>query len=135
MRREPPLPTDAELRLLRVLWERGASTVREVQQRLPASDATGYTTVLKLLQIMHAKGLVVRDESSRTHVYSAAVPPESTQKRLVADLVDRAFGGAAHRLVMQALSPELASPEELARIRALLAAMPDPADGDGGGKP
>jgi predicted transcriptional regulator len=133
MRRDPPLPTDAELRLLRVLWERGPSTVREVQDRLPASEAAGYTTVLKLLQIMHAKGLVVRDESSRTHVYAATVPPESTQKRMVADLVERAFGGAAHRLVLQALSPELASPEELARIRALVAALPDsPAGGTGG---
>jgi BlaI family penicillinase repressor len=134
MRRNPPLPTDAELRLLRVLWERGPSTVREVQARLPQSDAAGYTTVLKLLQIMHAKGLVVRDESSRTHVYAATVPPESTQKRLVADLVERAFGGAAHRLVLQALSPELASPEELARIRALIAALPDSAEGDAGGE-
>jgi predicted transcriptional regulator len=134
MRRDPPLPTDAELRLLRVLWERGPSTVREVQDRLAASESAGYTTVLKLLQIMHAKGLAVRDESSRTHVYAAAVPPESTQKRLVADLVERAFGGAAHRLVLQALSPELASPEELARIRALIATLPDPATGDAGGQ-
>ncbi|MFL5383769.1 MAG: BlaI/MecI/CopY family transcriptional regulator [Longimicrobiaceae bacterium] len=134
MRRDPPLPTDAELRLLRVLWERGPSTVREVQDRLPASEAAGYTTVLKLLQIMHAKGLVVRDESSRTHVYAATVPPESTQKRLVADLVERAFGGAAHRLVLQALSPELASPEELARIRALVAALPDSSAGGAGGE-
>lgn len=132
MRRDPPLPTDAELRLLRVLWERGPSTVREVQDRLPASEAPGYTTVLKLLQIMHAKGLVIRDESSRTHVYAAAVPPENTQQRLVADLVERAFGGAAHRLVLQALSPELASPEELARIRALIAALPDAPEGGGG---
>jgi predicted transcriptional regulator len=134
MSRNPPLPTDAELRLLRVLWERGPSTVREVQDRLPQSDATGYTTVLKLLQIMHAKGLVVRDESSRTHVYAAAVPPESTQKRLVADLMERAFGGAAHRLVLQALSPELASPEELARIRALVAALPESSDTGAGGE-
>ena len=127
-------PTDAELAILRVLWERGPSTVREVQDRLPASEAAGYTTVLKLLQIMHAKGLAVRDESSRTHVYAAAVPPESTQKRLVADLMERAFGGAAHRLVLQALSPELASPEELDRIRALIAALPDSSGGDAGGK-
>ena len=134
MRRDPPLPTDAELRMLRVLWERGSSTVRQVQARLPDAEAAGYTTVLKLLQIMHAKGLVIRDESSRTHIYAAAVPPESTQQRLVADLVHRAFGGAAHRLVMQALSPELASPEELARIRALVAAMPDPSDGGAGGR-
>ena len=124
MRREPPLPTEAELRLLRILWDRGASTVREVLDRHPAGDGAGYTTVLKLLQIMHAKGLVVRDESNRTHVYSAAVPPESTQHRLVADLVERAFGGSAHQLVLQALSPQLSSPEELARIRALIESLP-----------
>jgi predicted transcriptional regulator len=88
-------------------------------------EETGYTTALKLLQIMFAKGLVTRDETNRTHVYAAAVPPESTQRRLVADLVDRAFGGSAHQLVMQALSPQLSSPEELARIRALLESLDD----------
>jgi BlaI family penicillinase repressor len=123
MRREPPLPTDAELRLLRVLWQRGPSTVREVLSALPQVEETGYTTALKLLQIMFAKGLVTRDETDRTHVYAAAVPPESTQRRLVADLVDRAFGGSAHQLVMQALSPQLSSPEELARIRALIESL------------
>ena len=117
---EPPLPTEAELRLLRVLWQRGPSTVREVLESLPAGEEAGYTTVLKILQIMYGKGLVVRDETNRTHVYSAAVKPESTQRRLVADLVERAFGGSAHQLVMQALSPQVSSPDELARIRALL---------------
>ena len=120
MNQDLPLPTEAELRLLRVLWARGASTVREVLDDLPSSDETGYTTVLKLLQIMHAKGLVVRDESNRTHVYAAALPPESTQRSLVADLVERAFGGAAHQLVLQALSPQVSSPTELARVRALI---------------
>lgn len=120
MPRTPPLPTEGELRLLRVLWTRGPSTVREVHDSLGGESETGYTTVLKLLQIMHGKGLVIRDESSRTHIYAAAVPPETTQRQLVADLVERAFGGSAHTLVMQALSPEVASREELGQIRDLL---------------
>ena len=120
MPRTPPLPTEGELRLLRVLWDRGASTVRAVHEALGGDGEIGYTTVLKLLQIMHGKGLVIRDESSRTHVYAAAVPPETTQRQLVADLVDRAFGGSAHRLVMQALAPRAASREELDQIRGLL---------------
>ena len=119
--RTPPLPTEGELRLLRVLWDRGPSTVREVHDGLPGVNESGYTTVLKLLQIMHGKGLVIRDESSRTHVYAAAVPPEATQRALVTDLIDRAFGGSAHGLVMQALSPQVASRDDLDRIRALLA--------------
>jgi predicted transcriptional regulator len=123
MDRSPPLPTEGELRLLRVLWERGPSTVREVQQALSGAGESGYTTVLKLLQIMHGKGLVIRDESSRTHVYAAAGLPETTQRALVTDLIDRAFGGSAHRLVMQALSPEVASRQELDQIRALLAEL------------
>jgi BlaI family transcriptional regulator, penicillinase repressor len=117
---EPPLPTEAELRILRVLWDHGPSTVREVLTRLPGEEEAGYTTVLKLLQIMHVKGLVERDEANRTHVYQAAVPPESTQRRLVADLVERAFGGSSHQLVLQALSPQLSTPAELARVRELL---------------
>lgn len=120
MQRPAPLPTEGELRLLRVLWDRGSSTVREVHDALGGSGESGYTTVLKLLQIMHGKGLVIRDESSRTHVYAAAVPPETTQRQLVSDLIDRAFGGSAHRMVMQALSPQVASREDLDRIRALI---------------
>lgn len=120
MSRTPPLPTEGELRLLRILWNRGPSTVREVHDSLGAASDTGYTTVLKLLQIMHAKGLVIRDESSRTHIYAAAVPPETTQRQLVADLVERAFGGSASTLVMQALAPRAASREELSQIRGLL---------------
>ncbi|HST62024.1 MAG TPA: BlaI/MecI/CopY family transcriptional regulator [Longimicrobium sp.] len=120
MSRTPPLPTEGELRLLRVLWDRGASTVRDVFEQLGAEGEVGYTTVLKLLQIMHGKGLVIRDESSRTHIYAAAVPPETTQRQLVTDLIDRAFGGSAHRLVMQALAPRASSPEELDQIRGLL---------------
>lgn len=120
-RRALPLPTESELRLLRVLWSRGASTVREVLDALPAEPPTGYTTVLKLLQIMHTKGLVIRDERERTHVYAAAVPPEMTQRQLVADLADRAFGGSALGLVMHALSPEVATSDEIEEIRRMLA--------------
>ncbi|SEL27466.1 Predicted transcriptional regulator [Stigmatella aurantiaca] len=113
-----PRPTDAELAILRVLWERGASTVRDVHASLP--DEPGYTTVLKLMQIMTEKGLVVRDESQRAHVYSARVAQQKTQRQLVADLVDRAFGGSPAQLAMQALSSKKTSPEELAELRRLL---------------
>jgi BlaI family penicillinase repressor len=115
-----PLPTDAELRILRVLWERGPSTVREVHDRLNVERETGYTTVLKFLQIMLEKGLVERDDAQRTHVYRAAVEPDETRRELVEDLADRAFGGSAMRLVMQALSAKPASAEELAQVRRLL---------------
>jgi BlaI family transcriptional regulator, penicillinase repressor len=94
--------------------------VREVQERLEAERPTGYTTVLKLLQIMTDKGLVGRDESARAHVYAASAPEAQTQKQLVRDLVDRAFGGSASQLVLHALSGRKASPEELSRIRELL---------------
>lgn len=115
-----PLPTDAELAILTVLWRRGPSTVRDVFEALRDDAGTGYTTVLKLLQIMMAKGLVKRDESQRSHVYRAAASEEQTQKRLVGDLLDRAFGGSAQALVMRALSVKPASDDELAAIRALL---------------
>ena len=114
------LPTDAELEILRVLWARGPSTVREVQEALSERREVGYTTALKLLQIMHEKGLVRRDESARTHVYEAAVAQESTQNALVGDLMDRAFGGSSSALVLGALSSKPASREELAEIRRLL---------------
>lgn len=119
-KRDLPRPTDAELAILRVLWQRGASTVRQVQEELNRYRETGYTTALKLMQIMTEKGLVVRDESQRTHVYEARVAEEQTQKQLVRDLLDRAFGGSARKLVMQALSVKKASAEELAQIRQLL---------------
>src|ERR1035437_5065185 len=98
-----PRPTEAELAILRVLWERGPSTVRQVYIAL-AQRETGYTTTLKLMQIMAAKGLVTRDEASRTHVYSARASKGHTQRQLIADLVDRAFGGSGAALVLQALS-------------------------------
>jgi predicted transcriptional regulator len=119
-----PQPTPAELSILRVLWRRGPSTVREVQEDLnrdrPQDSPTGYTTVLKLMQIMTDKGLVRRDESQRTHVYEAKASEEHTQRRLVKDLLDRAFGGSARKLVLQALSAKKASPQEIAEIRSLL---------------
>ena len=114
------LPTDAELEILGVLWARGPSTVREVQEELSGRREVGYTTVLKLLQIMHEKGLVRRDESARTHVYEASVAQERTQNALVGDLLDRAFGGSASALVLGALAAKPASREELAEIRRLL---------------
>jgi predicted transcriptional regulator len=115
-----PRPTPAELEILRVLWERGPSTVREVQESLGAARAAGYTTVLKLLQIMSEKGLVTRDEAARAHVYAARAPETQTQRQMVRDLVDRAFGGSAAQLVVQALSGRRASAEEIGRIRKLL---------------
>ena len=111
-------PTDAELAILRVLWGRGASTVRQVAETM--DRAVGYTTVLKLLQIMTEKGLVVRDESARTHVYEAAFSEDQTQRQLVNDLVERAFDGSAAKLVLQALASKKATPEELDEIRKLL---------------
>ena len=111
-------PTDAELAILRVLWERGPSTVRQVAGSL--GREAGYTTVLKLLQIMTEKRLVRRDEAERTHVYEAAYTEDQTQRQLVSDLLNRAFNGSASKLVMQALAASQASPEELAEIRKLL---------------
>jgi predicted transcriptional regulator len=118
-----PRPTEAELAILRVLWDRGPSTVRAVQQALENERGTGYTTALKLLQIMTEKGLVRRDDRQRTHVYEAVLPAEATQRQLVRDLLDRAFGGSARQLVMQALSAERASKADLAEIRKLLDAL------------
>jgi BlaI family transcriptional regulator, penicillinase repressor len=111
-------PTDAELAILRVLWAEGPSTVRQVAEVL--GHDTGYTTVLKLLQIMTEKGLVRRDETARTHVYEAASTEDQTQRQLVSDLVERAFGGSAAKLVLQALATRPATPQELAEIRKLL---------------
>jgi len=115
-----PRPTDAELAILRVLWQRGPSTVRQVRDVINAERPTGYTTVLKVMQIMTEKGLVTRDESQRTHVYQPRVPAEGTQRQLVADLLERAFEGSAEKLVMQALSTTKVSPEELTKIRSML---------------
>ncbi len=114
-------PTDAELAILQVLWDRGPSTVRQVFETLADARETGYTTTLKLMQIMAEKGLVTRDESARTHIYAARSSRNKTQQRLVSDLLDRAFGGSAATLVMQALSSHPTSPEELRDIERLIA--------------
>lgn len=115
-----PLPTDAELAILSVLWSRGPSTVREVHEALEPTQGTGYTTALKLLQIMAQKGLVERDERSKSHIYRALPGKEQTQKRLLSDLMARAFSGSASELVLRALSSKPTSKEELGEIRALL---------------
>jgi predicted transcriptional regulator len=120
MIRTPPRPTEAELEILRVLWERGPSTVRHVHEAIAAARETGYTTTLKLMQIMADKGLVTRDESSRTHIYTPQASQESTQRQLVTDLVARAFGGSAAELVLRALSSHTTSDDELAEIRKLI---------------
>ena len=111
-------PTDTELEILRALWARGPSTVRQVAEVM--GRETAYTTVLKMLQIMTEKGLVFRDVSSRTHVYHAARSEPETQRQLVKDLLDKAFDGSAAKLVLQALSSTETSPTELAEIRRLL---------------
>lgn len=115
-----PQPTPTELEILRVLWRQGPCTVREVHEDLRDQHPVGYTTILKLLQIMVEKGIAVRDESARTHVYRAAISEERTKRRLVAELVDRAFDGSAANLIMQALSAKRVPPEELQQIRALI---------------
>jgi BlaI family transcriptional regulator, penicillinase repressor len=119
-RSELPRPTDAELAILRVLWHQGPSTVRQVRDVLERSQPTGYTTALKLLQIMTEKGLVVRDIAQRTHVYRASRSESHTQRQIVGDLLQRAFGGSALKLVMQALTAKKASPADLAEIRSLI---------------
>jgi predicted transcriptional regulator len=115
---DPRRPTDAEVAILRVLWDRGPSTVREVAAAMGREN--GYTTVLKLLQIMAEKRLVRRDETAQAHVYEAAYSEEHTQKQIVTDLLARVFDGSAGKLVLQALASGKASPEELAEIRKLI---------------
>lgn len=122
-----PRPTDAELAILRVLWERGPSTVREVHESLSRTHDSGYTTVLKLMQIMTDKGLVVRDESNRAHVYATSASEQRTQRQLLGDLIERAFGGSPAKLVMQALSASKASAAELTAIRQVLDQMEEEA--------
>jgi len=118
-----PKPTDSELSVLRVLWQRGPSTVRQVWEELSPEQGTGYTTVLKIMQIMAEKGLVKRDESARSHVYSTSISEEQTQRQVVRHLLERVFAGSAPKLVLQALSAKKASPRELAEIRKLLDEM------------
>jgi predicted transcriptional regulator len=113
-------PTDAELAILRVLWERGPSTVRQVFEVLSAEKEMGYTTALKMLQIMHEKGLVQRDASDRVHVFATAQTQTQTQRNILDDLLEKAFGGSSTSLVLQALATRKASREELAEIRQML---------------
>ena len=115
-----PRPTDAELAVLNVLWDRGPSTVRQIHEVLSGDRDLGYTTVLKSLQVMTEKGLVVRDESERSHVYAATQTATQTQRSLLGHLMERAFGGSAAQLVIQALHAKRASKQELAEIRRLL---------------
>ncbi len=115
-----PRPTDAELEILKVLWQLGPSTVREVHDVLNETKPTGYTTVLKLLQIMGDKGLVKRDENQRAHVYEAKLRQEQTERQLIGDLLERVFDGSATKLVMQALATKKTSPQELTAIRQLI---------------
>ena len=120
---KPNKPTDAELAILRVLWQRGPSTVREVWEELSPEQGTGYTTVLKIMQIMFDKGLLARDEAARSHVYRAARSQEHTQREVVGHLLERVFLGSAPKLVMQALAAKKATRAELAEIRKLLDEM------------
>jgi BlaI family transcriptional regulator, penicillinase repressor len=120
---QSPRPTDAELEILRVLWSLGPCTVRQVHDELSPKRDVGYTTMLKLMQIMTDKGLLLRNESQRSHVYRARQKETVTQKQLVKDLVSRAFGGATEKLVMQALSSKKATAQEIADIRKLLDEM------------
>ncbi len=122
-RKSPGRPTDAELAILRILWDHGACTVRQVHGRLTPPQPIGYTTVLKTMQIMFEKGLLARDESRRAHLYRAQVTEEQTQQGLVRDLLERAFAGSAARMAMQALSTRKASREEIEEIRRLLDEM------------
>ncbi len=127
-----PRPTDGELAILRVLWNLGPATVRQVHEKL--GRETAYTTVLKLMQIMTEKGLVKRDEEGHAHIYTAACSEEETQRQLVRNLLDKAFAGSAGALVMQALAARKATDEELKQIRELLDQVEKQARKDKGGK-
>ncbi len=113
-------PTEGQLEILRVLWDRGPSTVRQVNQTLSSTKPTGYTTTLKLMQIMLEKGLLTRDTSCRPQVYAAAVSRDCAQRQMVGDLLERVFDGSASRLVMQVLSSKEATAAEKAEIRRIL---------------
>jgi len=119
-RHKKPRPTDRELTILQILWDKGPSTVREVNEAMNKDEDTGYTTTLKLMQIMTEKGLLRRDDSHFKHVYKPTITEEKAQKQLVGDLLERAFSGSAEKLVMRALSAKKVSEKELARIRKLL---------------
>lgn len=130
MKQHPPKPTQSELEILRVLWSRGPSTVREVLESLNETKSLGYTGVLKLLQIMTAKGSVRRDESNRAHVYEARRPADQTKRQLASDMLQRVFEGSASQLMMHALAGRSTSPEEIEELRRIL----DAHEGDDDGK-
>lgn len=113
-------PTDSELEILNIIWEKGDSTVREVHEVLEQTKEVGYTTTLKLMQIMHDKKLLTRDTSSKTHIYKAAISQENTQGQIVQRIVDNVFNGSAMQMVMQALGNHKASNKELDQIREYL---------------
>ena len=120
MKQPPHKPTASELEILRVLWTRGPSTVREVHESLSEKKELGYTTVLKLLQIMTTKGTVRRNETQRAHVYEACLPAEQTKRQFAGDVLQRVFEGSASQLMMHALAGRRASPEEIDELRRLL---------------
>ncbi len=113
-------PTDSELEILQILWEKKQATVREVHEQLSLNKESGYTTTLKLMQIMFEKGIVTRDDSSKTHIYMPNITKDNTQKQLVGKMVDALFGGSTSQLVMQALGSTPPSQEELNEIQKLL---------------
>src|SRR6476659_3800498 len=113
-------PTESELEILQILWSKGLATVREVHEDLASTKDVGYTTTLKLMQIMHEKGLVKRDDSIKTHIYQPAVSREKTQKHLLGKMINTLFGGSSTQLVMQALGNHKASPAELEEIQKLI---------------
>lgn len=126
MAREKKLyPTEKELAILKVLWAEGPSTVRQVNDMINKQQQTGYTTTLKLMQIMTEKGLLVRDDTAFKHIYKPAVSKERTEKQIVTDMLDRVFAGSAEKLVMRALDAREISPAELKKIRQLLDEMED----------
>src|SRR4026209_760932 len=116
-------PTESELEILQILWAKGLATVREVHEGLAASKDVGYTTTLKLMQIMNEKGLVKRDDSMRTHVYQAAVSKEKTQKHLLGKMIDSLFGGSPTQLVIHALGEHKATEEELEKIQQMIGSL------------
>ena len=116
----PQKPTASELEILRVLWSRGPSTVREVHDALSEKKAMGYTSVLKFLQIMTAKGTVRRNESQRAHVYESCLPAEQTKRQIAGDMLQRVFEGSASQLMLHALAGRKASPEEIEELRRML---------------
>lgn len=119
--RSSNLPTEAEMEILQVLWERGPSTVREVHESVNEPRGMAYTTTLKVMQVMHEKGLVTRDDSERSHRFSAAIERDHTRQSAVKQLIERVFGGSAHELVLSALGAAKVRPDELQQIKELLA--------------